>query len=638
MKTKFLLGIGLGACALAWAAKDPVIMVVNGVDVPKSEFEYLYHKNSQQQVSPQTIDEYVDMFVNYRLKVADAMAAGIDTTAAFRQEMSQYRHELAAPYLADSLYLNSLVEEAWRRSNEEVETSHIMIFKRQNPEENAKGKALIDSLYGVLRNGGDFASLANKYSQDRGTNRIGGSLGYIVAGRFPYAFETAAYSLKPGEFSEIVESPVGYHIVKAGERRPAHGQVRASHILLMDGKDGDTDAKKHLIDSIYNIVKTTPGMFESLAMEYSDDKGSARQGGLLPWFTAGQMVPEFEEMAFATPKGTVSEPFRTKFGWHIIYKIDEKGVPSLEEMKPGELQRIGNPQDQRYDMVRRHELDNMMKKHKGVKNEAAVKAIHEYVNNNGLDSLFYLPSATLDGMTLLTVGKTKYDVAAFKESLHGMVQKQPSLAENIADRAIDNFIYRILVDTEETWLENNVADYRNLINEYRNGSLLYEASVKNVWDKASQDKEGLEKYFNAHRADYVWSDPRAKGILVQAKNDSIAKDIVRRYAELPADEALTTLKKEYKGEAQFDRVLAQKGQNALVDNLLFGGEKASPANSAFKEYFMLDGRVVEAPEEVADVRGQVTNDYQEELEHAWLEELHKKYPVVINRKVLKKVK
>ena len=109
MKTKFLLGAGLGVCALAWAAKDPVIMTVNGVDVPKSEFEYLYHKNSQQQLAPQPIDEYVDMFVNYRLKVADACEAGIDTTAAFRQEMAQYRHDLAAPYMADSVFLNNLV-------------------------------------------------------------------------------------------------------------------------------------------------------------------------------------------------------------------------------------------------------------------------------------------------------------------------------------------------------------------------------------------------------------------------------------------------------------------------------------------------------------------------------------------------
>ena len=128
MKTKLLLGAGLGMCALAWAAKDPVIMTVNGVDVPKSEFEYLYHKNSQQQLTAQPLDDYVEMFVNYRLKVADAIADGVDTTASFRQEMAQYRHELAAPYMADSVLLNNLVKEAWQRSADELQVSHIMLF------------------------------------------------------------------------------------------------------------------------------------------------------------------------------------------------------------------------------------------------------------------------------------------------------------------------------------------------------------------------------------------------------------------------------------------------------------------------------------------------------------------------------
>ncbi|MDE6336924.1 MAG: hypothetical protein K2L34_10195, partial [Muribaculaceae bacterium] len=146
MNNKFLVGAGLSVFALAMTAKDPVIMTVNGVDVPRSEFEYLYHKNSQQQLSPQPLKEYAEMFKVYKLKVADAKASGIDTTSAFRKEMAQYRRELAQPYLTDSLFLNRLVEEAAERSKEEVETSHIMLSKTRSEAENRKLKARMDSI------------------------------------------------------------------------------------------------------------------------------------------------------------------------------------------------------------------------------------------------------------------------------------------------------------------------------------------------------------------------------------------------------------------------------------------------------------------------------------------------------------
>lgn len=640
MKTKLLLGAGLGMCALAWAAKDPVIMTVNGVDVPKSEFEYLYHKNSQQQLTPQPLDEYVEMFVNYRLKVADAVAEGIDTTASFRQEMLQYRHDLAAPYMADSVLLNKLVDEAWRRSGEEVQASHIMIFKRNDDAGNARGRQLLDSLHGVLKKGGDFAELARQYSQDRGSNSRGGDLGYMTAGRYPYSFEKAAYALAPGEVSDVVETRIGYHLIKVADRRPARGTVRVAHILLLDqaGSEPAHSAEvKARIDSLYAVAKADPSKFEDLAREYSDDKGSARQGGMLNWFGAGQMVPEFEQVAFDLPVESLSEPFRTQFGWHLIYKYGQKGVPSKEEMKPGELQRIANPQDDRFQIVKDAQIARLLKKHKREINSKAVGALNEYVAANGIDSTFYLPSE-IDALTLVTVDKTPATVGEFKATMRGAIQPDKDVAAEYLRERLDAFANRQLVFAEEGWLEANQPDYRNLLHEYQNGSLLYEASVRNVWNKAAQDKEGLDKFFDARRGDYRWIEPRAKGILVQAKNDSVAQDIARRYTELSKNDAVSRLKKEYKGEAQIDRILMAKGQNALVDALMFGEGEPTPLNSSYTVCLMLDGRLINAPEEVDDVKGQVTSDYQEALEEEWVKSLREKYPVVINKKVLKSVK
>lgn len=640
MKTKILLGAGLGFCALAWAAKDPVIMKVNGVDVPKSEFEYLYHKNSQQQVAPQPLDEYVEMFVNYRLKVADAIDSGVDTTASFRQEMAQYRHDLAAPYLADSVFLNRLVQEACDRAREEVKASHIMIFKHGKPEEDVMSKARLDSLLREIKGGADFAELAKQYSEDRGTSQRGGDLGYMVAGRYPYSFEKVAFSMQPGEVSDITETRMGYHIIKVTDRRPAMGQVRVAHILLMNPQDGNPEtmaANKARIDSIYAVAKADPSKFEQLARDFSNDPGSARQGGMLPWFGAGQMVPEFEEVAFTLPNQSLSEPFQTQFGWHLIYKYDQKGAPSLAEMKPTELNRIQNPQDDRYALVRDNQIERLSKKHKAVFNKKTTEAIKSYIGQNGLDSAFYAPAA-IDSETLLTIQKKPYSVKDFKSGLRDAIQPDKSLALQYINEALDAYLYRNLIETEEDWLEANQPEYRNLLHEYRNGSLLYETSVKNVWNRAGQDKEGLDQFFQTHRDDYKWIEPRAKGVLVQAKNDSIAQAIAARYAELPKAEAVSRLKKEYKGEATVDRILMAKGQNALVDALMFGEGDPTPSNSNYTTCFILDGRILNAPEEVDDVKGQVTGDYQEALEEEWIAALRKKYPVEINRKVLNSVK
>lgn len=643
MKTKILLGGALGVCALAWGAKDQVIMTVNGVDVPKSEFEYLYHKNSQQQMSAQPLEEYVEMFKNYRLKVADAIAEGLDTTASFRQEMAQYRNDLAAPYLADSLFLNKLVKEAHDRSLTEVESSHIMIFKGQTKAENDAAIARLDSLRGVLAAGGDFASLAAQYSQDRGSSSRGGSLGWITAGRFPYKYEETAFSLQPGEISEVISSPMAYHILKGGERRPARGQVRVSHIMRMlpPGATPEVEAAaKSKIDSIHTLLVASPGRFEELAMEYSEDPGSARSGGLLPWFGAGQMVEEFDSVSFSLPIEKISEPFRTRFGWHIVLKLAEKPVPSLEEMKAGELQRISNPQDERYAMVRDNQTEQLARRHKGSLDQAALDRMKLGLVMNGLDSLYYQNYTTEAARSekIGQIGKTPLTAGQLIDTFHGALQPDPAAAEKLFDSKVALFFNHRLVAVEEDRLEVEEPDYRNLLHEYENGSLLYEVSVRKVWDRAAKDEEGLRDYFTKHRDEYKWIEPRAKGILVQAKNDSVAQAVAARFAELPAEEALSVIRKEFKGEMSAERMLVAKGQNPMIDNLLFGAPEVKPSNTAYSVYFMLNGRVLDAPEEVADVRGQVTSDYQELLEQEWIKELRAKYPVTVNEKVLKKVK
>ena len=642
MKKTFAVGLGACAIALAFAAKDPVIMTVNGVDVPKSEFEYLYNKNSQQQVNPQTLDEYVEMFKLYKMKVADARAEGIDTMASFRREADQYRHELAAPYLADSLFLNSLVKEAYDRSKEEVEAYHIMLFKPRDPSMVDAARNRVDSIRQLLLNGADFADLATRFSQDRGSSAKGGRMGWMVANSYPYAFEVAAYNLPEGQISDVIDSGVGFHVLKGGKRRPARGKVKAAHILkLTQGKsDADTKKAKAEIDSLYQLVIANPATFNHIASTNSEDPGSARQGGVLPVFGTGEMVAEFDSVAFALADNEISEPFATSYGYHIIKKIGSEPIASMESIKPRLLARITSPQDPRFLMVRENQTKKLAKKHKGSLNEKNLQALRNDVKTLGLDSALYAKwnAAPQADMQVFAVNGKSTKLADVMENLSRIQLPASAYAVKEFDNVVDMLYNRELVNAEEDALLTEQPDYANLLREYVDGSLLYEVSVRKVWDKAAKDTEGLKAYFEANRDNYKWSEPRAKGFLVQALNDSVGNLVRERAAALPADSLISTIRKEFKGKAAIDRVLVSKGTNAMVDNIMFGGPESAPTNSKYTVYFMINPRLVNEPEEVADVKGMVTSDYQNEFQQAWENELRKKYPVTVNEKVLRKVK
>lgn len=638
---KFILGAGLlTAGTLVWAAKDPVIMVVNGEDVPKSEFEYLYKKNSKQQVEPQTLEEYVEMFKLYKRKVADAKAAGIDTVASFVDEMEGYRSELAMPYVMDSVFLNNLVDEAYQRSLKEAQANHIMVNKGSNAPQHRQSLHRIDSIRQALLDGADFEQLARKLSDDRSAANNGGHLGYIAAGRFPYNFEYEVFNLEPGQVSEVIESPMAYHVIVGGDKRPARGSVRASHIMKMvrPGSTPEIEAKaKMQIDSLYNVLMANPEKFEEIARSSSDDANSARMGGDLGWFTTGMMVPEFENEAFNLEVGEISKPVRSNYGWHIILKKDKKGPASYEEVKTAIVPRMTDPRDERFKIIRNHNNEVLAKKHKAKINNQTLEQLKGYVALNGIDSVFYTDNAT-NNSVLFTVDGDKVTVADFiTNSLGSQITPDSYQAGLYFDDMFDLAYTRALMEAEEDWLEANNADYCNLMKEYRDGSLMYEISRQKVWDKASNDIEGLTSYFNTHKGDYTWSEPKAKGILIQAKNDSVADLVKARFAELPKDSAIYTLRKEFRNEMIADKVLAQKGTNKIVDFLMFNGPEPQP-NGKYPVFFILDPKVLDAPEEMNDVRGAVTTDYQAALEEKWAAELKDKYPVTVNEKELKKIR
>lgn len=632
-----LLGAALTICALAPAAKDAVIMTVNGEDVPQSEFEYLYNKNSEQQLSAQPIDEYLEMFKLYKLKVAEARAQGLDTVAAFRKEMEQYRHDLALPYLTDSTYINSLFDRQIERLAEEVEAQHIMLFKTRIGADNVRSRAKADSILRELRQGASFEEMAEKYSGDRASSSRGGKMGYISAMQYPYNFETAAYTLGEGEISGVVESPMGYHILKGGKHRKTRGEVLAEHILIMNDREAQGENPRRIADSLYQVIKVNPGIFEAVAATNSDDKGSGRNGGKLDWFGAGQMVPEFDSVAFALSKGEISKPFRTRYGWHIIKKLDHRDMPPKASLKPGFLRMVSQVQDPRSLMIRNHQSEGLAKRHKGKFNNDVLKKMQADAAE-GIDTAFYQKwSASPLGETqIYTVEGTPVSVGSWLGAMAWF--PVPAGGPEYLEEASTRSYNEALRSAEEAGLLKTNPDYANLYKEYVDGSLLYEVSVKNVWDVAAKDEEGLQKYFEDNRSKYVFTEPKAKGYLVMASNDSIADAVKKAAVNLPEDSLVNTLRKEFKKGISIRKVLEGKGGNPMVDKLLFDGDDYTIGDSKFKTFFMLNPRVITEPETLSDVRGSVVADYQNKLQKEWEETLKKKYEVKVNDQVFRKVK
>lgn len=639
-KTKLFVGLVLAAgCISVFAAakKDPVLMTVNGKAVTLSEFEYMYNKNNQQQVAKQPLDKYIDMFTVYKLKVADAEAAGIDTTASFKKEFAGYRNELAAPYLVDTVAQENKAKEIYEHMKYNVKASHIMLPLDRDIVKNKQTEAKLDSIRTCILNGQSFEDLALKYSVDQSVKNNKGSMGYVSVGRFPFEFEQACYSTPVGEISPVFKTDFGYHIVKVYDVRDDEGKVLVEHILKLYPQKATEEQKAEVyakVDSIYKVIKAG-GNFEEIAKKESQDSGSARKGGQLPWFGRGEMVPEFENVSFELAKDSVSAPFATRYGVHIVKKLDSKKLGSYAEERE---RAMGVLMASPYaNIAYQSKLDQLKKQYKLMRNVELEKKLKEEVTSpNALDSAFIARHEN-STETLFTIADKNYPLSLLIAELKNVGVARDDLAWNILDARTNRVIDREVAEYERQMLEKNNPEFRNLVNEYRDGMLLFEISNRNVWDKASTDVEGLTKYFNDHRDAYKWNAPKYKGFLIQTTGDSISREVKARLKTLGEDSLVRVLRRDYGKYIKVEKVLVAEGENAMVDSEKFGGPRVKPEKK-YSDYFVYGGKVLAQPEEMSDVRGQVVADYQNYLEDEWVAQLRKKYKVTVDNKVLKKLK
>ena len=585
MKKTFFAVAALMA-AMTVSAEDQVLMTIDGKPVMASEFMYIYEKNNQEaSIDPKTMDEYLDLFVNFKLKVTEAEAQGIDTTAAFKKELAGYRAQATPKYMQDNEAMDSLVRLSYDHISRDRRAAHIAIQCPMNADEAqveealakindarvrvTTGKAIKKGRRMVQQKPEDFSEVAREVSTDPSVQETGGELGWITPFRYVYSLEEVVYNTPVGEVSEVFRSPYGFHIVLVEEERP-HEEVHASHIMKMvpRGNDSIRAAMQGVIDSIAQIVNVDN--FAEQARALSDDKGSAMRGGDLGWFGKGMMVKPFEDTAFGMEPGTISNPFLSDFGWHIIYLQDRRGVQSLDSMYQQILTQVK-------------------------RDERAKEADKSFIR------------------------KTRAEY---------------QLADSLTDAEV-----RAYADAH---LEDKYADLRHLVQEYHDGILLFEVSLREVWDKAGKDTVGLTNFFNAHKKDYAWDAPRYKGFVVYCKDKDTmkaAKSIIRNSDKDSVDSYLNhRLNLDSVTYVKFNHGLWEQGQNPAVDKYGFKQKKAEYTPTEEFPYVFCVGKVLKAPEEYTDERGKVTTDYQDYLEQEWIRALKEKYAVVINEDVFEQLK
>jgi len=654
MKARFFSLVLLLSSASVFAqVNDPVIMTINGKNFKKSEFEYFYYKyNNDDVIDKRSLKEYIDLFKNLKLKVAEAETQGMDTTASFLAELSGYRSTEAKPYLDNLEVDDELVKKVYNRMKDLIEISQITVafpkVKKNDfklfPPDTLETYNKATAIKNRILKGENFEKIAGEVSDEAGSpqSERPGYLGWFSGLTLNPPFEEVAFNTPIDKVGSLARSNFGYHIIKVLAKKENPGQINAAHILIPCPPDADaTQADEALkkVNDIYNQLLSGAD-FSDLAKENSKDASNASKGGELGWFGYGMMVKEFQDAAFNLKEvGDISKPVRTQFGYHIIKLLGKKPMESFEEKR----KEIENKLASGGYFIPLHQrgIENMKKEYGFRKEEAVYQQLFSKANTiYPTDSLFY-SSFENPETPLFTIGNTRYSVGQFFNYLKKNNRSPFTMSTDFLNDRLQWFEYISLNEMKDKSLEDKYPEFRNLIQEYRDGILMFEVSNKEVWGKASEDTEGLTAYFEKNKKNYTWTEPYYKGYVVLAKDAGTKKKMQKEIAGKAPEAAVQYLYDNYKvgpvSYVKVERGLFKKGDNAFVDEAAFKSGVAAERPAEFKDFFLM-GKILKEPESYMDVRGPVVTDYQNYLEENWIKALNEKYKVTVYPEVVETIK
>lgn len=647
MRVLFSIALGVGTVLSVLSADAQTLFTYGPNQVSKEEFLRVYQKNNAQKkpdFSAKSVNEYLDLYSLFKMKVKEAEHMKLDTTAAVISELNNYKGQLARTYLSDKEVTKNLVKQAYDRSKEEIKVAHILIAVRPN-EDTATAYQKIDSIYKAITvNKASFAELAKQYSDDKGSGAKGGDIGYISALQVVYPFENAAYATAAGQVSKPFRTQFGFHIVKVEDKRKSNGQVEVAQIMVSiskaKGEEGLAIARKKMSDIQAELKSGTS--FEDLAKKYSDDKFSKDKGGLMEPFGVGKLMPTFEATAFALKKpGDISDPVQTEYGLHLIKLVKKMPVPEFDAVKDNLTRRVEN--DSRAS-VAKEAYQEKIKKQYGFKEypENLAKLIPTLPGETDKDKTFKAETYKTYTAEVFELGGKKYTQYDFMSYIADLTRGNlVGNRETAMHDLMKMYQTTTLNDLQQAELEKNNPEFKNLITEYRDGILLFDLMDKNVWSKASKDSVGLTSFYTEHKDKYKWQ-PGFDGTVYQSVSDvdlNKLKEALNSGAD--ANEALGKINtaenpsgiNQQSGRYEFGRF--------PIDKSDFKEGKAGTIykneDGSFSMAFV--SKMYNQPElkTLEEARGFAVADYQDYLEKQWNQDLKQKYPLKVEQKTLSSI-
>lgn len=627
---------------------DPILFTVQDVPVHVSEFSYIYSKTNGKNAdfSRKSLEEYLDLYVKFKLKVQKAKDMQIDTITSLRQELDGYRRQLADSYLVDREVTDKLVREAYNHIQQDVDLYHIFfaITGSGSPADTLERYNNAMEILQKIKEGAPFEEMAAAHSDDKSALQNGGHVGYITA-VFPpgmHALEKAAYSVPLNTIVGPVRTTGGYHLMKIGGRRPARGEMEIAHILIRKPEGKEAEAKAR-IDSIYKAFRDgTP--FEELAA-FSEDRNSGPRGGYLGFFGINRYELTFENAAFALEKdGDVSPPFESSAGWHIIKRISKRGIQPFDIEKARLENRIKN--DDRFEAARIAMIENIRRENNFTENGDLLEQFLATLDESFL-TFRWKPAETPSGEMLFSLGNSyKATLGDFEAYLGQATRKRLRYNGSATSADVARMLYTEYVDEsclrfEEDQLMEKYPDFRGLMREYEEGILLFEATKMQVWDKASTDTVGLEKFFNESlTGKYRW-DERAEIQYWQVQPE--AKDEIGNLLKLLVKTPYSKVLQRFNTK---DKVLVSMETKTVERTKMPAGfnetnwqpgamtAAVEDPESKVWSFSRIEKIIPPADKTLKEARGYIVADYQDYLELQWVEQLRKDYKVEVNRDVL----
>lgn len=628
---------------LAQPPQSPVLFSFDDESVSLPEFKYVYFKNNPNNPDPtiQDLQEYLNLYINFKLKVAEAENKHVDTLPNVRRDLSNYLEQLYKSSL-EKILMDDLLNEAYERMKQDVRVSHILISVAPDakPEDTLKAYQKIMSVRDQLLNSKDFEKVAQEVSDDQYVQENKGDIGYITALSIPfYNFETAAYETPVGSVSLPVRTRLGYHLVHPTDKRPAMGSIQVAHILVKvpeDATDEDFKKAKAKADSLYRLLQNGAD-FGEVAKAHSDDKMTADNGGLMEPFGAGRMIPSFEITAYNLKQdGDIAKPFKSKFGYHIIKRVSRTGIgekADLEEDMKKKIQR-----DERFNIARERQLADYKKKFAFVEFPDRFDPLTKLADSTLLEGKWSYDGLPKDmNKTLFMLQDREYTADDFLEFVAQNQVRQRGITPKAAlEQMYEKFKERSIL---EYGISKVDEDYPMLKQEYHDGILMFALMDDQVWSKAIKDTAGLEAYYAQHKSDHMW-DTRAHAKIYTIHDPAQAEKIMKKAEKWDDDKLRSKFNKDEANPVlTISEVKVEKGTNPMVDTTGWemGFGTMQQVNDSTLEVVRVLGTVPPEPKALNEARGAFISDYQQYLEKTWVESLRKKYPVTLHDDLLQKL-